>query len=147
MRPRRVRSDRVAASAPSPAAGGPPLAVPLILITALAAMALLYIYSCARESELDLQVRYANRQVEQLRAERMALCARINQARDPAYLRQIAVQQGMVFTPAGVDRIALSRPLPPAQATLSPLADLPANPPGTAPLPAAALAGVPPGAR
>ena len=79
--------------------------------------------------------------------EEVRAAKRINQERDPAYLLQLAVQRGMVFTAPHTDHIALSRPLPPAEATLSPLADLPVNPPGATPLPAAALAGVPPGAR
>ena len=98
---------------------------PILLLTALCGVAIIFIASCARESELDLQVRVARSQVERLRAEHQTLCARINDARDPAALRRIAVTGGMVFAPAGVDHVTVPRALPPAHIELSPLAELP----------------------
>ena len=107
---------------------------PVLLLTALCAVAIIFISSCARESELDLQVRVARAQVERLRAEHQTLCGRINEARDPAELRQVALTGGMVFTPAGVDHVKLPRALPPAHVELSPLAELPL-PPESSPSP------------
>jgi cell division protein FtsL len=148
VRPRRTRNTTEAAGQIPARAGWRELVPPVILLTALAFVALLYICTCARKSELDLQLRHVSRQIDQLGLENQALCTQINQARDPAFLRQIAVQAGMVFTPAGVDRIQLPRPLPPVQAALSPLAELPLSIPGPgAPLPAAALASRPPDLR
>jgi hypothetical protein len=137
-------SARTRADQKPPVPGWWYLVGPVILLTALAFAAILFIYTCARESELDLQVRYAQSRVERLKAEHQTLCARINQTRDPAALREVAVQSGMVFTPAGVDRVALPHALPPQHVELSPLADLPLGPAAPSPpLPSDSLAHVP----
>jgi hypothetical protein len=121
-----VRAERLpAGSSRTNSAGWRHLVGPVLLLSALSAVAIVFIASCARESELDLQVRVARGQVERLRAEHQSLCAQINEARDPAALRRIALTDGMVFTPAGVDHVKVSRALPPAQVELSPLAELP----------------------
>jgi hypothetical protein len=141
---RQGTSARVRADQQPAIAGWRYLVGPVLLLTALASVGILFIYTCARESELDLQLRCAQSRVDRLQADHDALCARINAARDPAALRQVAVQSGMVFTPAGVDRVRLTRALPPEHVELSPLAELPLGATAASPpLPADSLARLP----
>lgn len=116
---------------------------PWLLITATGAVAMLFLHCCARKSLLDTELVQARRQVEQLRIHQQAWNALIAQERDPGKLRAWADTQGMVFTPARVDRVQLSQSLPPPSAATSPLAALQPAPPGAIKAPAEALARAP----
>ena len=100
------------------------LAGPLLLMTAIGGVAVLFLYSCARQSELELQLQRAQTGLAELSAQQQRLCAQIEIARDPAALRRFAQLNGMSQTPAGVDHIRLRVSLPPAQWAISAVARL-----------------------
>jgi hypothetical protein len=87
----------------------------------MGAVCILFLHCCARKSQLETQVRQEGQKVEVLRAQQQALYAEIGLRRDPTRLRSWAGQQGMVFAATGVDRVRLSRALPPQQVAANPL--------------------------
>jgi len=128
----------------NPAPGWGSLAAAVLLMTAMGAVAIVFLYSCARQSQMETQVRQTSLRVEQLRAAQQTWCALIGQKRDPAALRQWARGQGMVFAPEHVDEVRLSKALPPAQLVVSPTASvLPAGGVGPIRAPADVLARLP----
>jgi hypothetical protein len=95
-------------------------------MTALGAAAILYLISCARQSELELRVLQAQIRVEKLKAERQSLVTELAALRDPALLRQVAQAHNLVpARSAGIDEIDLEEKLPPRARLACPLVEGP----------------------
>ena len=118
---------------------------PCLLITAMGAVAIVFLLCCARKTQLDSQLKQTVQRVQLLRTYQQGWNAAIGQERDPAKLRSWAGGQGMVFTPAHVDHVRLSQSLPSPTAAASPLAALEPPPTKVARAPDNALARAPVG--
>lgn len=112
----------------------------------MGAVSLVFLHCCARKTQLDSQLKQTMQRVELLRTYQQGWNTAIDGRRDPARLRDWAGGNGMVFTPARVDHVQLSRNLPELVAEEpSPLAALQPPPVKGARAPDNALARVPAG--
>ncbi len=110
----------------------------------MGAVSIVFLHCCARKTQLDSELKQTVQRVESLRAHQQGWNAAIDRQRDPAKLRDWAGGQGMVFTPAHVDHVRLSRNVPPpAEGEVSPLAALQPAPTKVARAPDNALARAP----
>jgi len=91
---------------------------PGLIITCIGLASILFLVSCARVSELELQVSDLQEQIDQEMSRQHRLSQQIAQLCSHRRLREFAQQTGMVFEPEGTDLVQLPA-LPEQRRTIS----------------------------
>ena len=93
---------------------------PGLIITCIGLASILFLISCARVSELELQTGNLRRQIDQEVSKQSQLSQQIAQLRSHRRLREFAERAGMVFEPEDTDLVQLPA-LPEQRGTVSAL--------------------------
>ena len=93
---------------------------PGLIITCIGLASILFLISCARVSELELEVGNLRRQIDQETSKQCQLSQQIARLRSHRRLREFAQRAGMVFQPADTDLVQLPA-LPEQRGTVSAL--------------------------
>jgi len=93
---------------------------PGLIITCIGLASILFLISCARVSELELQTGNLSRQIDQETSKQCRLSQQIAQLRSHTRLREFAQRAGMVFEPEDTDLVQLPA-LPEQRGTVSAL--------------------------